>query len=132
MKREIKFRMWSSILKVMYYPNLDERNIWTIPSSENGVIQSQEISRIDPRNELMQCTGIIDSNGKEIYEGDIIKCGANDNIPTEIYWDKDLSSYAVSTYHSTLQLHNVRDKNVEIVGNIFENPELLERGQEKF
>ena len=78
---------------------------------------------------LMQCTGLRDKNGKLIYEGDIVNghCG--------VYWMKMLviwDEISASFYFKKLDkkgklLPFVSDTTfVEIVGNIYENPELLE------
>lgn len=117
MTRQIKFRMWSGILKVMYYPNLIERNLWTIPSSENGIIQNDEVNRIDPRNKLMQFTGIYDIKGKEIYEGDIDQYGCI------CYFYNGGFVLGKQGNPTFIPLQDAN--NIEIVGNIYETPDLL-------
>lgn len=118
--------MWSSILRVMYYPNLTERNLWTIPSSENGIVQTDEISRIDTRNHLMQFTGLKDKNGTDIYEGDILDYPHREVMDNNIIDFKD-GGFCLT--HGDGQ--RFYPYNNEIIGNIYENPELIERGQEK-
>lgn len=75
---------------------------------------------------LMQSTGLKDKNGKEIFEGDIL---ASDNYPVNGVvefranlgmWVNLLKSYSYYEY-----LGNVANSR-EIIGNIYENPELLE------
>ena len=133
MKREIKFRMWSGILKYMYYPELTERNLWNIPSSENGIIQNNELKRIDPRNELMQFTGLLDKKEKEIYEYDILKCeyGIGKVIFNAGCWmvcwidDKEASMEFVFSRKGRYRRNENDADEFEIIGNVFENPELV-------
>src|SRR5690554_736873 len=79
--------------------------------------------------ELMEFTGLKDKNGKEIYEGDIVRF----HYKTGVYkigivvwndlfgsWDIDCSDFV--SYKSLKQYKSVS----EVIGNIYENPELLE------
>lgn len=73
---------------------------------------------------LMQSTGLKDKNGVEIYEGDIVK-----NIYDEIYVVKwlDTGFYLEEKYNGGFDYSELHfGDNKEIVGNIYENPELLE------
>jgi uncharacterized phage protein (TIGR01671 family) len=76
-----------------------------------------------PGYELMQYTGLTDKNGKEIYEGDIIHLKFGElNANLVVKWDK----YMGLKYHNggwTSLVHV--DTHGEVIGNIFENPELL-------
>jgi uncharacterized phage protein (TIGR01671 family) len=75
-----------------------------------------------PGYELMQYTGLTDKNGKEIYEGDIINLKFGElNANLVVKWDK----YMGLKYHNggwTSLVHV--DTHGEVIGNIFENPEL--------
>ena len=77
---------------------------------------------------LMQSTGLKDSKGKEIYEGDIVKANPN-NMGKEkftVVWGKKRAGFRLDQkcnckYYA---VPNNR-KEIEVIGNIYENPELL-------
>lgn len=76
--------------------------------------------------ELMQSTGLKDKNGKEIFEGDIL--GTKDGLLNGfIEYREDLGMFVNSLirYNNFERLCNVASDR-EIIGNIYENPELLE------
>ena len=69
---------------------------------------------------LGQFTGLLDRNGKEIYEGDILRIGAKD--PAEVKWlygEMRVGNVPFSSYW------NWPFNNIEIIGNIYENSEFL-------
>lgn len=85
--------------------------------------------------ELMQSTGLIDKNGKEIFEGDIVRYRykVNGNNLTEVVaYDKDFAGFGV-VYEFTDVIFTFGEmcedidlSNFVVIGNIYENPELLE------
>jgi uncharacterized phage protein (TIGR01671 family) len=126
MKREIKFRVFTGI--GMEYDVVAGRlGSFYVSAGENkkGLDDSDKSSlnknnTIYPEStHLMQFTGLKDINGKEIYEGDIIENTVY-NPTTGI---KEKSIY-VCSYERNYFLYNSIGTN-EIIGNIFENKELL-------
>ena len=78
--------------------------------------------------ELMQSTGLYDKNGKEVFVGDIIKCTRG--CPHEVYLEKEYAGTFVGGMPA-IYLKGIREGYAwtgaeEILGNIYENPELLE------
>lgn len=87
---------------------------------------------------LMQSTGLHDKNGKEIFEGDIISDG---HMSRDIRHHQTLGFYTIDGngvegfFGDTASLEDFEEvskymsENIEIIGNIYENPELLEDGK---
>ena len=83
-------------------------------------------------NILMQCTGLKDKNGNLIYENDIVKFYFdNDEIIAVLIWDNDESRFYLNTtdyfkdkYVTDYEI--TKQEKYEVIGNIYENPELLE------
>lgn len=77
---------------------------------------------------LMQSTGLKDKNGAEVYEGDIVNCSSG--CPHIIYWEKEIGGTFLGGmpgwYLSGLREGYAWAGSEEIIGNIYENPELLE------
>ena len=75
---------------------------------------------------LMQYTGLKDKNGKEIYEGDIVK--GKEDEPMLVIWRNDLASFGL-TKKGWMFTHffgeTLEPEECSIIGNIYENPELL-------
>ena len=77
---------------------------------------------------LMQSTGLFDKNGQEVFVGDIIKCTRG--CPHEVYLEKEYGGTYVggmpAIYLKGLLNGYAWTGDEEIIGNVFENPELLE------
>ena len=77
---------------------------------------------------LMQSTGLFDRNGKEVFVGDIIKCTRG--CPYEVYLEKEYGGTYIggmpAIYLKGLLSGYAWTEDEEIIGNIYENPELLE------
>lgn len=125
--REIKFRAWDKTINYM-----DDRVRVTTIENEivvealDGFTKWRELDDFV----LMQYTGLKDKNGREIYEGDIILAG-HYMWKCKVVWDEKCARFIGLTNDKDVSIVYVGmvDKNnesaVEVVGNIYENPELL-------
>ena len=119
--REIKFRAWDKVnKKVRKVMSLDFYN--TRQSEVTLASDGDVYLRYFEQVELMQYTGLKDKNGKEIYEGDLLK--------TRIGGYEQASPYVVEDMRK-LYFELKRDdsyyriQQTVIIGNIYENPELM-------
>lgn len=91
------------------------------------VSTDSEIIIFDSFDSLIQCTGIKDKNGKLIYEGDILKdkYGALHQISWNVKGFYEADIFAVAGFYNAIQ------EDMEVIGNVYENPELLEMNNER-
>lgn len=77
---------------------------------------------------LGRFTGAKDVNGKDIYEGDIVRC--NDWFNSEVFYNDELCAFVVDNQEKQM-LNLLHDfNNVVVIGNKFDNPELLPPDEE--
>lgn len=115
--REIKFKAWDKELKRMTI-SFDFDSFLDARDSEYGTGAIPDLSGC----ELMQFTGLTDKNGKEIYEGDIVKFNkqGKEVIAAVEYHEKAAS---FTPYARAKKRGSYRE--FEIIGNIYENEGLL-------
>lgn len=73
-----------------------------------------------------QFTGLLDKNGKEIYEGDILKALGLSDFISVVVWDDAQARFMNKAICGGSFVGAYTPKLTEIIGNIYENPELLE------
>ena len=83
---------------------------------------------------VCQYTGLTDKNGRKIFEGDIVEVTEGsldcDNGKGNVIFYEGLWYVDGEPQNSLYDLRNIGDHEVEVIGNIFDNPELLEGGIE--
>ncbi len=118
MTREIKFRAWDKIRKRMVYDI-----VFTYDKDDTFNNMYDEEDRQIENKEIMQFTGLKDKNGKEIFEGDIVEdLSLNNRIGIVVFHNWSFG-FEGNRFHYFYPFNT--DMKLKVIGNKFENPELL-------
>lgn len=126
--REIKFRAWSNVHKEWLYDSRIDLygNIYfDVGDYDTDGYGSGWRKHHNGNISLMQYTGLKDKNGKEIYEGDILKTDSGNKQVIYNAPSFDLEDYDNGDYYEGQNPYCHNWNEFEIIGNIYENPELL-------
>ncbi len=117
--REIKFRAWDKHWKIK------KMLFFVLFGTDEGCVEATDITNA----EIMQFTGLLDKNGKEIYEGDVIQW---ENYPrlAVIEYEEDYAGFFAVTApiageQESCKIDHASDRDIEVIGNIYENSKLL-------
>lgn len=113
--REIKFRGWDEKTKKMVYWSLNDLLV-----RFNADEKYKGDDKPSPFFEWMESTGLRDKNETVIYEGDIVKHSYRVSV-TVVEWREKEAQWSMGGYNNDT---------VEVVGNVYENPELLKEEAE--
>ena len=140
--REIKFRAW------VYNYNKKEHKMDYAPFvyddeclAEYSMVNLNEAlanggdacNVIEYKSIFMQYTGLKDKNGKEIYKGDIISADFDgEEMLFEVAWNENAMAWDIKDKNGVFYFDIYENgspfkflKNIKVIGNIYENPELL-------
>ena len=124
MNREIKFRVWDKLAE--RFTRCDEGYQGHYVLSLKGEFHNLQNGSGGDECIVQQYTGLKDKNGIEIYEGDIVKATSdqykNENFVGKVIFDE-------GCFLTWINKNDIRgiwgEDDIEVIGNIFENPELL-------
>jgi len=122
--REIKFRAWDRAALKMS-PEFNLFGEFTLLGAihcwqDESKIEGSSLERLNDL-EIMQYTGLKDKNGKEIYEGDVVESPFTGD-PVQVVW---CGAFAQFTFGGAEFNVESSPNNIEVIGNIYENPELI-------
>lgn len=134
MQDRFRFRVWNKKIKKMY----DVKSMSYIDGAikrievqgDIGIAIFDEYGKHIDNCILMQCTGLKDKCGKLIYEGDIIykkgdKTWNKQKMYSKVIFDDMYASFDISNENGCHRMPT-NSNNIEVIGNIYENKELLE------
>jgi len=124
--RQLKFRVWDKLQE--RYTRCDEGYQGHYVLSLKGEFHNLQNGSGGKEYVVQQYTGLKDKNGKEIYEGDIVKATSNqyenENFVGKVIFDE-------GCFLTWVNKNDIRgiwgEDDIEVIGNIIENSELLEK-----
>ena len=144
--RELKFRAWDSADKMMYHNiqdgiKFDDGSCYSFDKFLRNSVGDPDMEDYH-RWSIMQYTGLMDKNGKEIYEGDIIQSKSEmvrlvTNEPTgriaiknyTVRWEHEIARWGRFKDGKFELLSGLKKEYLDqwytVIGNIYENPELI-------
>ena len=131
--REFKFRAWDDVEEKMYYTGEETDIVFYF--DDNGIVAEKILGDYEteklPYLKYMMFTGLYDRKGTPIYEGDLLQhpIGVLAEIKYSDYLAAFVAVYVQSGYIEMDFLDREIVNKCKVVGNIYENPELLEESE---
>ena len=133
--RELKFRAWDKVAKKFLYPWPDGFHI--LGETTCFDLIGQQLKERNPEKstlsmlndiEITEYTGLKDKNGKEIYEGDIVRDTIPEDEPVKdtriICWIENMCGFQAQTLDNKF-IGFIQNDYVEIIGTVYENKDLI-------
>lgn len=134
--REVKFRAWDLddkkmrkvvAIKESIWGDCEEAHILMCDFDKSPEDKATDV-RLSVNYDLMQYTGLKDVNGREIYEGDLVITPLSS--PYLVEYDEERAAYVLEWVENEDRYEEFLGMELEVIGNIYENPELLEETNE--
>ena len=142
--REIKFRAWDKENKKMWYNvqkaydnlgsfckhnNIEDYDLLDICDCKDEEKYTNKMGSFDSVLDdktlvVMQYTNLKDKNGKEIYEGDKLHNPNDKELYYEVFWDEKEGAWSLGDDGTNLAKYGLNEF-WEVIGNIYENQELI-------
>lgn len=117
---KIKLRVWDKVMNKMYKPqaiSFDTQS--SVPFAVSVPRKSWE--RVG-KFELLQWTGLVDQNGVDVYEADLVQIAS---IIYKVIWNESIAAYELTDLASTKTVNITSVSSGDVIGNEFENENLL-------
>jgi len=122
--REFRFRVWDKSRGKFH--NSGNLHVQVSPYGQLCWSFGMNCEPIPPNEAdnwvLMQYTGLKDKNGVEIYEGDVLSI---EGFAVEVLWEQERAKFSTQRNGSSFFSFSDNARFAEVIGNIYENPELL-------
>lgn len=136
MNREIKFRGKPILAKLPSGQKIYDKFVYGDLITGNGICRifvpiegGFKNYEVDPET-VGQYTGLKDRNGKDIYEGDLLKSG---DVIFEVWWSEDTLCYMLDmvspSKEMAARMSDLNNTDMEVIGNRWDNLELLKEGK---
>jgi hypothetical protein len=120
--RTLKFRAWDKLAKQFIYPDRGYQGHYVL--TLNGQFQNLQNGSGGDEYVVQQWTGLNDYENNNIYEGDIVRYELDGTVYTQtVRWRNNFWEMEDARLYGTPLITNL--PNFEVIGNIFENSELL-------